>query len=334
MRGAQPVRRDHAHDGDRRAVPRRRLSALRARRARVGPPAAERVAVAADPDAPAVQEPRQRRHLRRGAVALAGREGRGGGRVPADRDLREHAARRGRRRARRAVRRQGPRPRRRGARELRAGLRPRRARHGPRRGHVGASHGRGDRRVRPRQRPAGVGAGRQGGVGGRGAAGPRHPHARLAAAHRREVERVRRLLDLPDEPRGRAAARVDRVRRGAEPPRRDALGPRRPAAVQDAPAHPADPGRRQARRVGREGDPRGRLLGDAPAARARHGIAGDAAGMVNVPELKGVHYAMAAGIMAADEIVSRAARARPTSPATGRRSASRSSTSDCAARAT
>ena len=32
-------------------------------------------------------------------------------------------------------------------------------------------------------------------------------------------------------------------------------------------------------------------------------IAGDAAGMVNVPELKGVHYAMAAGIMAADEIV-------------------------------
>jgi electron-transferring-flavoprotein dehydrogenase len=32
-------------------------------------------------------------------------------------------------------------------------------------------------------------------------------------------------------------------------------------------------------------------------------IAGDGAGMVNVPELKGVHYAIAAGILAADEIL-------------------------------
>jgi electron-transferring-flavoprotein dehydrogenase len=37
-------------------------------------------------------------------------------------------------------------------------------------------------------------------------------------------------------------------------------------------------------------------------------IAGDGAGMVNVPELKGVHYAIAAGILAADEIL-RALRA-------------------------
>jgi electron-transferring-flavoprotein dehydrogenase len=40
-------------------------------------------------------------------------------------------------------------------------------------------------------------------------------------------------------------------------------------------------------------------------------IAGDAAGMVNVPELKGVHYAMHAGILAAEQIVG-ALRARST----------------------
>ena len=53
-----------------------------------------------------------------------------------------------------------------------------------------------------RHRPAGLGAGRQGGLGGRHAARPRDPHARLAAAPAGEVQGVRRLVDLPDEPRG------------------------------------------------------------------------------------------------------------------------------------
>ena len=47
--------------------------------------------------------------------------------------------------------------------------------------------------------------------------------------------------------------------------------PRRAAGVQAAPAGQEDPRRRQARGLGREGDPRGRLLGDADAARAGHG---------------------------------------------------------------
>lgn len=40
-------------------------------------------------------------------------------------------------------------------------------------------------------------------------------------------------------------------------------------------------------------------------------IVGDAAGMVNVPELKGIHYGMHAGIMAADEIVRALKEDRP-----------------------
>jgi electron-transferring-flavoprotein dehydrogenase len=40
-------------------------------------------------------------------------------------------------------------------------------------------------------------------------------------------------------------------------------------------------------------------------------IVGDAAGMVNVPELKGIHYGMHAGIMAADEIVRALEEDRP-----------------------
>ena len=122
-----------------------------------------------------------------------------------------------------------------------------------------------------RARPAGVGARRQGGVGGRAAVRPRRPHARLAAAPAGAVQGVRRLLDLRHEPRGRGAEGLDRVRRRARLRRRPAVGPRRAAGVQAAPAGAQDPRGRQARRLGREGDPRGRLLGDAEAARARHG---------------------------------------------------------------
>ena len=190
--------------------------------------------------------------------------------------------------------------------------------------------------LRPRRRPAGVGAGRQGGLGGRRAAGPRHPHPRLAAADRREVARVRRLVDLPDEPRGRAAARVDRLRRGAEPPRRDPLGPRRPAAVQDAPARSGRSWRAaSASRGARRRSPRAAAGRCRACTRRAWSIAGDAAGMVNVPELKGVHYAMHAGILAAEQIVARAARrARRTCRATTPPCAGRSSGATCAARGT
>ncbi len=61
---------------------------------------------------------------------------------------------------------------------------------------------------------------------------------------------------------------------------------------------------RRARRLGREGDPRGRLLGRCPRAcrRPARVICGDAAGFVNVPKLKGVHYAMRSGMLAAETI--------------------------------
>ena len=86
-----------------------------------------------------------------------------------------------------------------------------------------------------------------------------------------EVEGVRRLLDLRHEPRGRDAEGLDRLRHRPRLHRRALQRPRRAAGVQAAPAGQEDPRGRQARRVGREGDPRGRLLGDAHAARPRHG---------------------------------------------------------------
>ena len=121
------------------------------------------------------------------------------------------------------------------------------------------------------QGPAGVGARRQGGVGGRAAVREGRPHARLAAAPAGEVQGVRRLLDLRHEPRRRGAAGLGRLRRRPRLRRRAAVRPRRAAGVQAAPARAPDPRGRQARRVGRKGDPGGRLLGDADAARARHG---------------------------------------------------------------
>ena len=53
-------------------------------------------------------------------------------------------------------------------------------------------------------------------------------------------------------------------------------------------------------------------------------IAGDAAGMVNIAELKGIHYAMHAGMYAAEAIVEALKdRTRSTSRPTTRRSATR-----------
>ena len=116
-------------------------------------------------------------------------------------------------------------------------------------------------------RAAGVGARGQGGVGGLQAARPRDPHAGLAAPLRRQVARVRRLVDLPA---GREP-RLDRVRGRARLHRRHRLAPRPAPAVQDLEASPRNPRGRQARGLGREGDPRRRLLGDAQALGAGHG---------------------------------------------------------------
>ena len=57
-------------------------------------------------------------------------------------------------------------------------------------------------------------------------------------------------------------------------------------------------------RLGREDDPRGRLLSLPVAAVACRApcITGDAAGFVNVPKLKGIHYAMRSGMLAAETI--------------------------------
>ena len=161
---------------------------------------------------------------------------------------------------------------------------------------------------------------------------PRHPHARLAAALRRQAQGVRRLVDLPDGRR----PRVDRLRRRPGLHRRHRLRPRPAAAVQDLQARARDPRGRRARRLGRQGDPRGRLLGDAQAVSAPGMvIAGDAGGMVNVPVLKGIHYAIHAGILAAEEIFAKLkARLARTSRATSRPSRTRSSARSSTSRAT
>ncbi len=97
----------------------------------------------------------------------------------------EQAAGRGRRGARHPHRRQGARQGGRREVELRAGLRRRGPRDGARRGLLGPSHRRRDEGARPLgQRSAGLGARRQGGLGGRQAVREGRPHARLAAAGR------------------------------------------------------------------------------------------------------------------------------------------------------
>ena len=84
--------------------------------------------------------------------------------------------------------------------------------------------------LRPARRgPAALGARREGGLGGPEAARPRDPHDGLAAAQGRALERVRRQLHLPD---GRGQG-LHRLRRRPRLHRRDVLGPRRAAGVQD-----------------------------------------------------------------------------------------------------
>ena len=93
------------------------------------------------------------------------------------------AAGRGRQGRRRPHGRQGPRQVRRREGQLRAGLGRDRQGHRARRGLLGAPDRRRAEGARPRaQGPAGLGAGRQGGLGGRAAVREDRPHARLAAA--------------------------------------------------------------------------------------------------------------------------------------------------------
>ena len=133
-------------------------------------------------------------------------------------------------------------------------------------GTQGPSDGSRARALRaPGREPAGLGARRQGGVEGREAPRPRHPHPGLAAAAEGPLPRVRGLLHLPD---GRGHGH-HRHGRGPRLPRRPAVRPRPAAGAEDALARPRSPRRRGARRVGSEDDSRGRTaLAPEPAARS------------------------------------------------------------------
>ncbi len=266
------------------------------RRVRLRPHAPGR---AADPAAAADAEPRQLDLLALPARPLPRRARGGGRRDDPPRDRGAEAPRLARPRGGRPHRRQGPQPRGRRARQLRGRLRPRGQGHGARGGDAGSPHRRRARPVRPARRgAAGVGARREGGLEGREAARPRHPHDGLAAAHGQALPRVRRLVHLPD---GRGHGH-DRPRRRARLPRRVALGARPAAGAEDAPEDPEDPGGRRARGVGREDDPERRLPLAAAASCTRRACssAATASGMVNVPRLKGIHYAIESGRLAAE----------------------------------
>ena len=118
------------------------------------------------------------------------------------------------------------------------------------------------------------------------------PHARLAAAHRR----IRRQLHVSPRPEpGRA-----RPRRRARLPRREPRRARAAPADEAASALPRDS------RAARCSSGAPRRFRRAATTRCRSGgsgdgvmIVGDAAGFVDVPSLKGIHYAMQSGMYAA-----------------------------------
>ena len=131
-------------------------------------------------------------------------------------------------------------------------------------------------------RPAALGAGREGGLGGAEAARPRDPHDGLAAAQGARAGTSSAAASSTRWARTRSASGsssgLDYT--DATFSVHDVL--------QEFKTHPfvaGDPRGRQARRLGREDDSLGRLLRDAAARLAVPGmvIAGDAAGMVNIP---------------------------------------------------
>ncbi len=139
--------------------------------------------------------------------------------------------------------------------ELRAGLGHARPRDDPRRGDAGTPDRRRARRVRAPVAAAGLGARREGGLGGRAAARPRHPHDGLAAPRRQALPRVRRQLHLPDGREPGGARDGGRARLHG----RDALRARPPPGV-EAPLRSSRPILEGGTRVGvgREDDSRGR----------------------------------------------------------------------------
>ena len=119
----------------------------------------------------------------------------------------------------------------------------------------------------------------------------------------RQVPRVRRLVHLPD---GRGP-RLDRASWWGSTTATPASRSTTRSRSSRASARREDPRGRQACRLGGQDDPLRRLLGPC---RSRYwapglAIAGDGAGMVNIPKLKGVHYAMHAGMFAAEAIYER-----------------------------
>ena len=190
------------------------------------------------PTAAAVQEPRQRGHLGRRAGPLPAAAGRGGRRLRPHRDRGDAAARRGRR----ASSASAPATRAAARTASRSATSSPAPTSWPRPtvlaegcwGHLtGAAIREFDLGRGPRA--AGLGARRQGGLEGPQAAGPPDPHDRPVAAEAvLEVRADRRHVDLPDEGReDRRRPRLDRLRHRPRVRRRDDLGPRPAAAVQD-----------------------------------------------------------------------------------------------------
>ena len=179
------------------------------------------------------------------------------------------ADRRRRARRRRALRRQGARQATASrSRNFEPGTDIARAGDGARRGRVGASDRRGDPRVRARRRPraAGLGAGRQGGLARPEAARPRDPHARpvAAEAERRATARsaARWIYPMRDERTGEDLVSIgfviDLEYADATTSAHDLL-----QLFKQHPLVRGHPRRRRARRLGREGAPRRRLVVDA-----------------------------------------------------------------------
>ena len=282
LRRAQPVRRGHAPRPAAGAVPRhdpRGLAqgGLRLRRGHQGGRlhAAQRQDEAAHPAAAAVQEPRQRGHLGRPRWrATSSARPRRPAPTSSPRPRRRSCIVEDGRVRRRALRRQGPRQGRRAARQLRARAPTsrRRRRCSPRAAGATSPAPRSASSTSPRtaSRRSGSSASRRSG---------RSPSRSTALIHTigpwplkivRQVRADRRHLDLPDEGReDRRRPRLDRLRHRPRVRRRDDLGPRPAAAVQAAPAGQEDPRGRRARRLGRQGAARRRLLVDAEALDAR-----------------------------------------------------------------
>ena len=133
----------------------------------------------------------------------------------------------------------------------------------------------------------------------REAARPDHPHDGLAAA--RSAAKYGEFGGSFIYPMGDGHG-LDRLRRGARVPRRRVLRPRRPAGVQDAHARAADPRRRRARSPGARRRSREGGYHALPSQFHAPGLllAGEGAGLVNVPTLKGIHYAIESGKLAAE----------------------------------